>query len=104
MNEYKKIIWKRNILSILISIGILLGIVGGLILIAFIASLLGDYLPYVLLFSFLCVFVYVISLQVRLILKDRDDDRLRLEYRKREDRASGAMRAAHEVRKRDNLV
>jgi uncharacterized membrane protein YfcA len=84
MNEYKKIIWKRNILSILISIGILLGIVGGLILIAFIGSLLGDYLPYVLLFSFLCVFVYVISLQVRIILKERDDERLRLEYRKRE--------------------
>jgi uncharacterized membrane protein YfcA len=104
MNEYKKIIWKRNILSIIISIGILLGIVGGLILIAFIGSLLGDYLPIVLLFSFLCVFVYVVSLQVRLILKERDDERLRLEYRKRKDRASGVMRAAHEVRKRDNLV
>jgi uncharacterized BrkB/YihY/UPF0761 family membrane protein len=84
MNEYKKIIWKRNILSIIIAIGVLLGVVAGLILIAFIGSLLGDYLPFLLVFSFLCVFVYVISLQVRLILKERDDERLRLEYRKRE--------------------
>ena len=84
MNEYKKMIWKRNILSIIMAIGVVLGISGGLILIAFIASLLGNYLPLVLLFSFFCVCVYIVSLQFRLILEERDAKRMRAEYRKRE--------------------
>jgi hypothetical protein len=59
----------------------------------------------------------VVSLQVRLILKERDEERMRAEYRKREiqrreNKRNDEIRAnhivgireAHMVRNRDNLV
>lgn len=143
MNQYTKHIWKRNITAFLLSCGILISLALVVLLLAFLASIFREQLPYITTGILLFLFALGLSIPIRYHLKDREDtkfwldkkekerllmeadveiDRLRKEADRKEyeemvrirlekkDEAnrrkleSEAMRAAHAVRKRDNLI
>ena len=72
MNEYKKIVLKRNLTAIGIAALMLLSAIGIILVILIIGVLLDKYLPYAVATILFLGMVFVISIPIRDVLKDRE--------------------------------
>lgn len=125
MNQYTKHIWKRNITAFLLACGILASLALVVLIITLIGVWFWEYLPYIVPGVLLFLFVFGLSIPIRYHLKDMEDakfwrdkkekerllieadmemDRLKKEADKEKRKVSEQIRAAHAVRKRDNLI
>lgn len=87
MNQYTKHVWKRNITAFLLSCGILCLLALVVLLLAFLASLFKEQLPYITTAILLFLFAFGLSIPIRETMKDKENareyQRLKDEERKR---------------------